>query len=68
MLVAPPDALLRDCPRPPFQGKTNGDLLDYSVDVSARLDACNSDKKLIRRFVEETKKGVAQASQQPAQK
>ena len=46
--LAPPLALLEDCPEPlPFY-TTNGELLDWALDLRASLRACNADKAALR--------------------
>lgn len=46
--VYPPDTLIQDCPVPPVEAKTWGDLPPIIVDLKAALANCNTDKAALR--------------------
>ena len=50
--LAPPQALLQDCPHPDLPVATNGDLLRLLRGYEAALDACNIDKRALREWAE----------------
>jgi len=44
----PPAIYLEACPRPEYQGNTNGELLEFIVKLDAALKQCNQDKQSLR--------------------
>lgn len=51
--VRPPAVLLEPVPEPepPRTGATNGDLMNYTLDLQDALAAAQADKDAIRKFV-----------------
>ena len=43
--------LLEPCRMPQWQGKTNGDLVDYIAELKTALAVCSADKKAIAKIV-----------------
>ena len=53
--VYPSELLTRETPVPVIEGNTYLDVLNYTFNLKAGLDAANQDKKSIREWVEESK-------------
>jgi len=51
--LLPPQDLLQDCLKPPFEGGSYRDLAEYALDLRGYLDSCNIDKRLLREWAEE---------------
>ena len=56
---APPSALLAQVPEPvpPAQGATNGQLLDYAIELQSALQSSNDDKTALRGLYEDAHAG-----------
>jgi hypothetical protein len=52
--AGPPWALLEDCPEPPAQIATNGDLVRHARQLRNALRGCNDDKRALREWAERT--------------
>lgn len=50
--LSPPPALMEICPKPVWDGTTNGDLLMYALNLENALDGCNAKLEALRRWVE----------------
>lgn len=50
--VTPPPELLQDCPRPPVNLDSNGDLLDSLIAAHSGIVACNLRMRALRDYVE----------------
>lgn len=50
--VTPPPELLQDCPRPPVNLGSNGDLLDSLIAAHSGIVACNLRMRALRDYVE----------------
>ena len=55
----PPGALLAQTPEPvpPAQGATNGELLDYAIELQSALQSSNDDKTALRGLYEDAHAG-----------
>ncbi|MDN2661840.1 hypothetical protein OW492_00445 [Psychromonas sp. 14N.309.X.WAT.B.A12] len=51
--VLPPSALIQDRPEPKWSGTTNQDLVNYIIEQELVIKQSNSDKQLLREFVNE---------------
>lgn len=49
----PPASLIQDCPEPMPNFKTNGDLVQYALDLRTVLQSCNADKEALRLWVQD---------------
>jgi len=56
---SPPAALLAQTPEPvpPAQGATNGELLDYAIELQSALQNSNDDKTALRGLYEDAHAG-----------
>jgi hypothetical protein len=52
MRVLPPLELLQDCPEPPIQAATNGQLAESILALRDSLRGCNRDKAALREWAE----------------
>lgn len=48
--MPPPAVLLQEVPEPRLRGRTNGDLLSWSLDLREALRLANSDKAALREW------------------
>lgn len=48
--MLPPVVLMQEVPEPRLRGRTNGDLLSWSLDLREALRLANSDKAELRRW------------------
>lgn len=48
--VYPPSPLVQPCPAPDYQGETWGELAEYTVEIKAKLEQCDSDKAALREW------------------
>lgn len=51
--VLPPLSLIQDIPEPTWLGTTNQDLVSYVIEQELVIKQCNSDKQLLREFINE---------------
>lgn len=51
--VLPPLSLIQDVPEPKWEGRTNQDLVKYIIEQELVIKQCNSDKQLLREFLNE---------------
>lgn len=49
----PPAVYLQEVPEPQFHGRTNGDLLNWSLELRQALRQANSDKAALRGWYDE---------------
>ncbi len=47
-VTRPPDIFTNPTPMPEWEGRTNGDLVEYSLELKAALGRCNADKAAMR--------------------
>ena len=56
VIVAPPEALLKNCPQTPVPNNgLNGDLLDLVLSQTSNLAECNRKNARLREWVEQQK-------------
>ena len=53
--MLPPTVLMQEVPEPKFNGRTNADLLTWSLELRQALRLANADKKELRRWIDEVK-------------
>jgi len=51
--MSPPVLLLQQVPEPKMRGKTNGDLLNWAIELREALRLANSDKRALQGWLEE---------------
>jgi len=51
--IRPPIVYLQTIPEPQFKGKTNADLLAYTLDLRQALRLANSDKQALQEWVKQ---------------
>lgn len=57
-LLEPPQVFLEPRNAPSLSSvKTNGDLIEHIIDLHGVIDAHNSDKKAVREWLQEARKG-----------
>lgn len=52
--LSPPPALMEICPKPVWDGTTNGDLLMYALELQNALDGCNAKLEAQRKWAGES--------------
>jgi len=53
--MLPPTVLMQEVPEPRFTGRTNADLLTWSLELRQALRLANADKMEMRRWIDEVK-------------
>ena len=56
VVIEPPAAMMRDCPRPEVDLSTNAAVIDSLLAAHARIVECNLDRKAAREYVESAKR------------